>query len=149
MKSGNQIGNLLNPSKSSIKITLMMAVSIISPKPELADDKIKKFNFVHAMALDVYTKDMKRPDFPAFGDIVKDFDPDAPLEDKGVVVKAQWEKVQKAWGTDDARTTSQSVYTTWSAAYKWQADPDLSPLPPKLAIRDFLNVYMSAPLICV
>jgi hypothetical protein len=54
-KSNNQIKALLQPD-SSIKILLMMSITVSSPKPQLALNKIPKFNFVHAMAADVNDK---------------------------------------------------------------------------------------------
>ncbi|KAF8626078.1 hypothetical protein AX15_005094 [Amanita polypyramis BW_CC] len=149
MKSGNQISGLLDPKTGSVKIKLAMSITVLSPLPELAPDKIKKFNFLHAMAKDVFDG-MKRPPFPDYKQVPDSFDPDAPITDKGKVTKEQWEKVQKAWGTDTAKTTSQEVFKAWSTAYKWNLkEPDLSPLPPKLAVKNFLNVYMSAPRMCV
>lgn len=118
-----------------------MGITVSSPRPVLAGDEVPKFNFIHAMSIDVNST--KYPSFPKYDDdIGKDFEPVAPV--KGA---AQWTKVKEAWGSDTAKTNSESVMKAWRTAYMWE-DTKIVALPPERAICEFETVYMAAPLMC-
>jgi len=143
MSSGNQISDLLEPKPDSITISLTMSITVSSPKPMLAPDMIPKFNFIHAMAIDV-NGGQSHPNFPGYdNDIGVDFKPDVPTE--GV---EQWHNVKNAWASEDAKMTSQSVLERWRTAYKWDKNIKIIAVPPKRALEKFLTVYMAAPLMC-
>jgi hypothetical protein len=138
--NGNQISDLLRPRK--VTIPLMMGVAVSSPKATIANDKIPKFNFIHAMAADMN----EQPDRPIFleynRDIGKESEPDEPEGQQ------QWDKVKGAWGSDDARTTSQRVLDIWKVVFKWSNRGNIAAVPPKHAVKKFKTVYMAAPLMC-
>jgi hypothetical protein len=142
-KSNNQIKALLQPD-SSIKIPLMMGINVSSPKPQLAPDKIPKFNFVDAMKMDVNVEG-RHPRFPNYLDrIGEDFVPAPSTHGPD-----QWTKVKKAWEASDSVKNSQVVLTAWCDAYKWEKDIKIVALPPKRTLKKFSTVYMAAPLMCV
>jgi hypothetical protein len=118
-----------------------MGITVSSPKAVPADDKVPKFNFIHALAIDVNSTEY--PSFPKYDDeIGKDFKPVAP---KGA---AQWAKVKEAWGSSSAKTNAESVMKAWRTAYMW-GNIKIVASPPERAVLEFETVYMAAPLICV
>jgi hypothetical protein len=120
-----------------------MAITVASPRPVLSADVIPKFNFVHAMAQDVYSTTEKRPDFPTFQTVGEKFIPSNPESGS-----KQWTEVKEAWNKPAAATAAKQALATWRKAFKWEDKAAVSGEPPKFAIQNFEEVYMSAPLLC-
>ncbi|KAA8897745.1 hypothetical protein FN846DRAFT_783189 [Sphaerosporella brunnea] len=138
---GNNIKELL--SGTNLTVPLTMGITVASPRPVLSEDKIPKFNFVHAMAQDVFSPGEQRPDFPEVESVGGRFLPSKPEDGP-----KQWTVVKEAWSTPEAATAATQVLATWRKAFKWEDKEAVRGEPPKFAIQNFEEVYMSAPLLC-
>ena len=116
-----------------------MGITVSSPNPVLADDKIPQFNFIHAMATDVNGTGF--PNFLEFQDTGKEFEPNKPADGP-----AQWSIVQEAW---KSAKESNNVLDTWRKAVWGNTKiDDIQGNPPQRALDKFSTVYVAAPLMC-
>lgn len=137
----NNLSSLLSSRDNTV--SLMMGVTIVSPKPTISSDKIPKFNFVHAFAVDVYGPAEQKPKFPVIAKSAETFFPEKP--DSG---PKQWDDVKNAWAAPAAATAAKSVLDAWKAAFGWSSEAKVQSTPPPKVLSEFGQLYMSAPLLC-
>ncbi|KAA8647060.1 hypothetical protein EYZ11_008797 [Aspergillus tanneri] len=134
----NHISALLNGNNATTP--LMMGLQLTAPPPTLSPDKLPQFNIEQA---DLQRIPAEKP-FPPCVPSHPEWEPDTAHG------TSQWTEVRDHWATPDWSTGEdgqKGFVETWAKTFRWDSEflSTLAPMPQTLK-KDFLNLYVAAPL---
>ncbi|KAI1179001.1 hypothetical protein F4777DRAFT_592969 [Nemania sp. FL0916] len=135
----NDVKSLLSGSKGTL--LKLMGLSMKPPKPNLADDKIGKFDAVQAMQLGVFTEaDMEKYRFKGF----EAGDPGLLPSGKD---KTSYDEVREIW-RDTPEKPRQDILGFLAKGLGWKGK-DLTAKTPRRTVEGLGSLYMACPQISV
>ncbi|KAH8702265.1 hypothetical protein BGW36DRAFT_405079 [Talaromyces proteolyticus] len=123
---------------------LLMGIQVESPKPQLSPDKIKKFNVVNAMKMQVTIDDPKKQVLPTFPARDGRWSPAPSTGDK-----TQWDKVKAQWLNPAQPHDRDVAVQCLPQILGWKNTSSLTAKLPNRLLDDFGNLYMAAPMLSV